>query len=81
MQGQDVADGEHSPNIAILIRSKLTSTRIYILLVGTFSLILVPGVVLGVLSGQVVLGIALSSAIATVMGTFAGYYYHYSRKP
>lgn len=29
---------------------------------------------------QALMGIALLGAIATVSGTFAGYYYHYSRK-
>lgn len=50
------------------------------LLVGVLLVIVAPGVILGVLMKHVLMGIALSGAIATVIGTFAGFYYFQSKK-
>jgi len=63
----------------IFLRPKLTKAVISVLAVVVLSLIVVPGVVLGVLMEQVQMGIALSGAVATVVGIFAGFYY-YSKK-
>ncbi|KAH8772915.1 hypothetical protein F5883DRAFT_663608 [Diaporthe sp. PMI_573] len=63
----------------VFLRPKLTKAIISVLAVVVLSLIVVPGVVLGVLMEQVQMGIALSGAVATVVGIFAGFYY-YSKK-
>lgn len=50
------------------------------LIVGGLSLIVLPGIVLGLLMKQVLMGIAISGTIATVIGTFAGFYFHMSKQ-
>lgn len=47
-----------------------------ILSVGLLSLIVVPGLVLGVMTKQLPWGIALCGLIATVVSFFASFYYH-----
>lgn len=48
------------------------------LIVG-LSLIVVPGLILGIVTGQLLWGIALSGAIATVVSFFTGLYYHLNK--
>lgn len=43
-------------------------------------MIVVPGLVLGFVTGQVQWGIALSGAIGTIVGVFAGLYYHHNKR-
>lgn len=51
-----------------------------VVVIGAKLLIVVPGLILGFATGQVQWGIALSSALATVVGIFAGLHYHYRRQ-
>lgn len=73
------ADEEHSSNTALPIRSKPSSTQVALLIVGALSLVMVPGLVLGLATRQVQWGIALSGAIATVASFFAGLYYYHNK--
>lgn len=69
--GQPPAGGEAA------IRSQ--HTRMWIALIfGILSLIVVPGLVLGVVTGQLPWGIALCGAMATVVSFFASLYYHHN---
>lgn len=49
------------------------------LLWGVLSIILVPGLILGFVTRQVEWGIALSSAIGTIVGVFAGLYFYHKK--
>lgn len=44
------------------------------------SLIVVPGLVLGIVTKEMPAAIALSSAIATVVGLYAGLYYYLEKR-
>lgn len=70
---------EQGPGVALLTRSKVTTVQAAGLLVASLSLIVTPGVVLGVVTEEAMMGIALSGAITTVIGTFAGFYYFHSK--
>lgn len=59
--------------------SKHASMWIAVLIIGVLSLIVIPGLVLGIVTRQVQWAIALSGAIATMVGVFAGLYYHNNR--
>jgi hypothetical protein len=50
-----------------------------LLIVGVLCLIVVPSLVLGIVRGQLLWGIALSGAIATVASLIAGLYYHLNK--
>lgn len=77
---QEMVDDEQVAHGALLRRSKLTILGAAVLLVAVLALIVTPGVVLGLLMQQAMMGIALSGAITTVIGTFAGFYYFHSKK-
>lgn len=47
-----------------------------LLVLVVLSLIVVPGLVLGIVTKEIPVGIALSGAIATVTSVFAGVYYY-----
>lgn len=47
-----------------------------LLIIGVLTLIVTPGLVMGIMTGQLSLGIALSADIATVVSFFAGLDYH-----
>ncbi|KAJ0106970.1 hypothetical protein J7T55_011065 [Diaporthe amygdali] len=70
--------GQHSPRKSTLFRSKFLRAGA-VLVFGALPLVVLPGVMAGVLTRQILVGIGLSSAIATVAGFFAGYYYHINR--
>ncbi|KAI7788184.1 hypothetical protein LA080_012249 [Diaporthe eres] len=69
---QPLADDDLGSSRELLIRSKPTKKRIAVLIVAALSLVVVPGLVLGVATKQIPWGIALSGAIATVVSFFAG---------
>lgn len=54
----------------------LNTARILVLTIGVFSLIVAPGLVVGIVAKEITVGIALSGAIATVVSVFAGFYYY-----
>ncbi|KAG6358789.1 hypothetical protein INS49_012308 [Diaporthe citri] len=60
------ADGDIGSSRELTIRSRPTVKRIAVLIVAALSLVVVPGLVLGVATKQIPWGIALSGAIATV---------------
>ncbi|KAG6358788.1 hypothetical protein INS49_012307 [Diaporthe citri] len=61
------SDERHAPNRARFVCYKLSNPWLALLIAGASALITVPGVVLGVLMRQVLMGIALSGAITTVV--------------
>lgn len=67
-----------SDNVSIA-RSKRAWMWITILIVGVLSLVVVPGLLVGIITGQIPWGIALAGAIATIVSFFAGLYYHCSK--
>ncbi|KAK7729675.1 hypothetical protein SLS63_006056 [Diaporthe eres] len=73
------ADGDLEASRELPIRSKPTKKRIAVLVVAALSLVVVPGLVLGVATKQIPWGIALSGAIATVVSFFAGLYYYHNK--
>lgn len=75
----DVPEREHPPKTSRLFRSKLLKAGA-VLLLGVLPLIVLPGFIMGALTGQILMGIALSSAVATVVGVFAGCYYYIKRE-
>lgn len=79
LQGQEAEDGGHGPTRATLNRSKLATTRLMVLIVAVLSLTVVPGLVLGVVTKQIPVGIALAGASATVVSVFAGIYYYHNK--
>lgn len=70
------ADGERGPSRAIVIHAKLVKA----LVGGVVSLIVLPGIILGVLLKQVMAGSALSSAITALVSLFAGLYYYLNKR-
>lgn len=50
-----------------------------LVIVGVLALIVTPGLILGLVTGQLSWGIALSGAIATIVSFLAGIYYHISK--
>ncbi|KAJ0124226.1 hypothetical protein J7T55_005564 [Diaporthe amygdali] len=58
------------------VNNNSTTPLMAMLIIGALILIVVPGLVLGFATGQVQWGIALSGAISTVVGVFAGLCYH-----
>lgn len=76
---QPPADAERGRNEALPNRSKLVSMRITLLIVAILSLVVVPGLVLGMVMRQIEWGIALSGAIATMVSFFAGLYYYHNK--
>lgn len=74
--GQPAPDREQSSDEAPVTPSKRTWMWLAVLIVGLLSLVVVPGLVLGVVTGQLPWGVALSGTIATVVSFFAGLYYH-----
>ncbi|KAH8768264.1 hypothetical protein F5883DRAFT_70172 [Diaporthe sp. PMI_573] len=73
------ADGREQFSVEVPIsRPKRTWMWLALLIVGVLFLVVVPGLVLGVMTGQLPWGIALSGAVATVASFFAGLYYHVS---
>lgn len=71
--------GQQGPNRA-RIQFKLSSARMTVLVVGVLAFIVVPGLVLGVVTKDMAVGIALSAAIATVASFLAAlYHYKHSR--
>lgn len=75
----DVPEREHSPETSRPFRSRLLTAGA-VLILGVLPLIVLPGVIMGALTGQILMGIALSSAVATVVGVFAGCYYYINRQ-
>lgn len=73
--GQQTVDGGQRSNSTLILRPKLHKTWAAMLILGGLSSIVVPGVVLGLLMKQVLMGIALSGVIATVIGIFTGVYF------
>lgn len=76
---QLLADGNLGSSSELPIRSKRTKKRVAVLIVAALSLVVVPGLVLGVATKQIPWGIALSGAIATVVSFFAGLYYYHNK--
>lgn len=72
-------DGEPVSSRELSIGSKPTKKRIAFLIVVALSLVVVPGLVLGVATRQIPWGIALSGTIATVVSFFAGLYYYHNK--
>lgn len=70
------ANGERGPSRAAIIRAKLVKA----LVGGVVSLIVLPGIILGVLMKQTMAGIALSSAITALANLFAGLYYYLHKR-
>lgn len=79
MANNNVPEQEHPPKTWRPFRSKLIIAGA-ILVLGVLPLIVLPGVIVGALTGQILMGIALSSAVATVVGVFAGCYYYIKRE-
>lgn len=75
---QSPADREHGSNKAVRVHSNL-KTRIVVLITIALSLVVIPGLVLGIATKQIPWGIALSGAIATVVSFFAGLYYYHNK--
>lgn len=73
---QPAPNGEQRPDEAPEIPPKRTWMWLAVLIIGVLSLVVVPGLVLGVMTGQLPWGVALSGTIATVVSFFAGLYYH-----
>lgn len=76
---QPPVDAERGFNEEFPIRSKLTRTRLALLVAGALFMLVVPGLVLGLATRQVQWSIALSGAIATVVSLFAGLYYYQNK--
>lgn len=70
------ANGGRGPSRAAIIRAKLVKA----LVGGVVSLIVLPGIILGVLMKQTMAGIALSSAITALANLFAGLYYYLHKR-
>lgn len=70
------AHGKRGPSRAAVIRTKLVRA----LVGGVVSLIMLPGIILGVLMKQTMAGIALSSAITALANLFAGLYYYINKR-
>lgn len=68
--------GPRGPSRAAVIRAKLLKA----LIGGVVSLIVLPGIILGVLMKQTMAGIALSSAITALANLFAGIYYYLNKR-
>lgn len=47
-----------------------------LIVVGVLLLVVVPGLTLGLVTGEIEWGIALSGAVVSVVGVFVGLYYH-----
>lgn len=77
--GHPTPDAERGSNNAFPTRSKLSGTRVVLLIVGALFLVVAPGLVLGVAAKQIPWGIALSGAIATMVSFFAGLYYYHNK--
>lgn len=61
-------------------RSKCTKMCMAMLALGALFLVMIPGIVLGITTNELPLGIEFSGAIATVASLFAGlYHYHNTR--
>lgn len=70
-------DIENGPTETPSTCSKCTKMWMAAVVLGVLSLIMVPGLVIGIVTKDVRVGIALSGAIATVASLCAGlYYYH-----
>lgn len=76
---QPTRGGEHVSNGASPPRSNRTRTWMVMLIVGILSLIVLPGLTLGIVTRQIPVGIALSGAIATVASLLAGLYYYHNK--
>lgn len=76
LAGPAAADGERRPRRSVIIRTKLVRA----LIGGVVSLIVLPGIILGVLMKQTMAGIALSSAITALANLFAGLYYYINKR-
>lgn len=76
---QPPADAERGFNEEFPIRSKLTRTRLALLVAGALFMVVMPGLVLGLATRQVQWSIALSGATATVVSLFAGLYYYQNK--
>lgn len=74
--GPAAANGGPGPSRADIIRAKLVKA----LVGGVVSLIVLPGIILGVLMKQTMAGIALSSAITALANLFAGLYYYLNKR-
>lgn len=74
--GPAAAGGGRGPSSAAIIRAKLVKA----LVGGVVSLIVLPGIILGVLMKQTMAGIALSSAITALANLFAGLYYYLHKR-
>lgn len=72
--------GEDVPDDGTLLHLKRSRMWAGALVVSVLFLIVVPGLVLGVMTRQMPWGIALSGTIATVIGIFAGLYYHLNKQ-
>lgn len=61
-------------------RSNSTKMCMVMLALGSLSLVIIPGLVLGIVTSEMPVGIELCGAIATVASLFSGlYYYHNTR--
>jgi hypothetical protein len=68
--------GRHSSLRVLLTRSSRARIWTAAVLLVVSSLIVVPGLVLGVVTKQLPWGIALCGLVATVISFFASFYYH-----
>lgn len=71
--------GQHVFNEAPSTRSKREKLWKAVLILGILFLVIVPGLVIGIVTKEIPVGIALSGAIATVTSLFAGIYYYYNK--
>lgn len=76
MASPPVANGDCGPNRAAVVREKLVKA----LVGGVVSLIVLPGIILGVLMKQTMAGIALSSVITKLANLFAGLHYYINKR-
>lgn len=76
MRAPAAPNGERGPGRAAVFRAKLVKA----LVGGVVSLIVLPGITLGVLMKQTMAGIALSSAITALANLFAGLYYYLNKR-
>lgn len=60
-------------------RSNRVWVWVTVLVLGVLSLVVVPGLVVGIITGQIPWGIALAGATATILSFLAGLYYHHNK--
>lgn len=77
---QPASDEGNRSERALPTSSRRVKMWVAILIVGVTSLIVVPGLILGVVTKQLPWGIALCGLIATVISFYASFYYHLDKR-